>query len=170
VTADKALHVSERAYIVVGLPILDAMAKYITVPVLNTGHIPSGKVTVMVHEVTMDGVDPTVRGAITKATEVHWKHYEFASVPTTGQVMNFNVRIPALNTDSLNGGHEQIVLVGVITYKDGFPDDPEEQWPFCEGSATFPPRSMQWIICDPNLYLPQAINEDHYPSNEYQAN
>jgi hypothetical protein len=169
-TAKQALHVSERAYIVVGLPTVDTTAKYITLPIVNTGHIPSGKVTGIVHEATIDGVDPTVRGEVIMATESHWKSYEFASVPTTGQTMNFNVRVPTLDADSLNAGHQQILVVGVITYQDGFPDDPEQRWPFCEGSATFPPRGLQWVICDPNLYLPEAIKADQYPSNEYQAN
>jgi hypothetical protein len=167
-TADKALHISERAYIVVGLPAIDTTSKYITLPIVNTGHIPSGKVRGVVHEITMDGVDPTAPQVRVKATETHWKHYELTSVPTTGQIMNFNVLVPALNADNLNGGHEQIVVVGVITYNDGFPDDADRQWLFCEGSAMLPQsKNLQWVICNPGTYLPEAIKEDRYPSNEY---
>jgi hypothetical protein len=167
-TANKALHISERAYIVVGLPAIDTTTKYITLPILNTGHMPSGKVTGIIHEVTVDGVDPTARGGRVPVTEAHWKQYELTSVPTTGQVMNFNVLVPSLNADTLNSGRQQIVVVGVLTYSDGFPDDVEQQWPFCEGSALLPQsKNLQWIICDPNIYLPEAIQNDHYPSNEY---
>jgi len=82
--------------------------------------------------------------------------------------MNFNVQVPALNADNLNGGHQQIVVVGVISYGDGFSDDAAQQWPFCEGSAMLPQsKNLQWAICDPDMYLPEAIKEDHYPSNEY---
>src|ERR1019366_136473 len=93
-TADKALHVSERAYIVVGQPLIDTTTKYITLPIINTGHIPSGKVVGTVHEITIDGVDPKAGHVRVKATETHWKHYELVSVPTTGQIMNFNAPVP----------------------------------------------------------------------------
>ena len=166
-TADKALHISERAYIVVGLPGLDTTTKYIVLPILNTGHMPSGKVNGIIHEVTIDGIDPAATVPVgVKPTEAHWKHYELASIPTTGQTMNFNVLVPALDVGNLNSGHEQIVVVGIITYSDGFPDDPDQQWPFCEGSAMLPmSKNLQWVVCDPNLYLPEAIQEDHYPNN-----
>jgi hypothetical protein len=168
-TANKAMHISERAYISIGLPILDTATKYITVPVLNTGHIPSGKVVGTIHEITLDGIVPTTaRSSGIHASEAHWKSYELVSVPTTGQTMNFNVAVPALNTDSLNTGHEEIVVVGIISYNDGFSDDPAQQWSFCEGSALLPPsKNLQWGICDPAMYLPQAIKADRYPDNEY---
>lgn len=166
-TAKEALHISERAYIIIGLPILDTTAKDITIPVLNTGHIPSGKVVGTVHEFSLDGVDPTGRSSRNRETEAHWKHYELSSVPTSGQTMNFIVSVPSLNIESLNTGHENIVVVGIISYNDGFPDDPAQQWPFCEGIALLPRgKNLQWEICNPVVYLPRAINADHYPENE----
>jgi CRISPR/Cas system CMR subunit Cmr6 (Cas7 group RAMP superfamily) len=165
--ANKALHISERAYIVVGLPTIDTTTKYITLPIVNTGHIPSGKVKGIVHEATIDGVDPNSLSIRINPTETHWKHYELESVPTTGQTMNFSVPIPALNAENLNSGHQQIIIVGVIIYNDGFPDDAEQQWPFCYGNAMLAQsKNLQWVVCDSNLYLPEVIKEDHYPSNE----
>ena len=167
-TANKALHISERAYIVIALPTLDTTTKYITVPVINTGHIPSGRVVVTVHEATIDHVDIKKKTQRISPTEAHWKHYEFASIPTTGQIMNFNIPVPALDTDRLNAGREQIFLVGIISYNDGFADDPAQQWPFCEGSAMLPQsKNLQWVICDPSAYLLEAIKSDRYPDNEY---
>jgi hypothetical protein len=106
------------------------------------------------------------------STEAHWKHYEFESVPATAnQTMSFTIFIPALNVDYLNTGREQIIIVGVITYSDGFPDDADQQWPFCYGNAMLSQsKTMIWTVCDSSLYLPEAIKEDHYPNNEYQAN
>jgi hypothetical protein len=169
-TANKALHISERAYVVAGQPTIDTGIKYITLPIVNNGHMPSGKVRAIIHEVTIDGIDPAaVHSVRYPPTEVHWRHYELESVPTTPtQIMGFTVFIPALNADSLNSGREQVIIVGVITYSDGFPDDTEQQWPFCYGSAMLAQsKNLQWAVCDSNLYLPQAINEDHYPNNEY---
>jgi hypothetical protein len=168
-TAKEALHVSERAYVLVGLPTIDITTKFISLPIVNTGRIPSGKVRGIIHEATIDGADPTTPSRQIPPTEAHWKHYELEYVPTTGgQVMSFTVPVPALNAENLNNSHQQIVVVGILTYNDGFTDDAEELWPFCYGSAMLPQsKTLQWIVCDSSLYLPEAIEADHYPNNEY---
>jgi hypothetical protein len=173
VTADKVLHVSERAYVVAGQPTIDIETKYITLPIENSGRIPSGKVRAIIHEVTIDGVNPAaVLSVKYPVTEAHWKHQEMESVPvTTNQTMSFTIFVPAINVKYLNDGREQIFIVGVITYSDGFPDDTEQRWPFCYGSALLSQsKHLIWGVCDSNLYLPQAIEQDHYPNNEFQAN
>jgi hypothetical protein len=168
-TANKALHVSERAYITIGLPTLDITTKYVTIPILNSGHIPSGKVLGVIHEAMMDVVDPTVKQKRVKPSESHWKHYELHSVPNTGQPLYFEVAVPNLNLDSLNGGRQQFVMVGIISYSDGFSDDPVQQWTFCEVGATLQAnKSPVWNICDPAIYLPEVTKTDHYPDDEYQ--
>jgi hypothetical protein len=166
-TAVQTLHISERAYIVAGQPAMDMAAKNIILPIVNSGRIPSGKVRGVVHEAALPVTNPENRGIKVFATEFHWKHYEFESVPTTGVTQNFNIAIPALNSEDLNSGHQQIIIVGVITYNDGFPGDADQQWLFCYGNALLPlSKSLQWFICDPNLYLAEAIEADHYPENE----
>jgi hypothetical protein len=169
VTADKALHISERAYIVAGQPTIDAGTKYISLPIVNSGHIPSGKIRAIIHEVTLDGTDPAaVRPTQILPTEAHWRHHEMESIPpTSNQTRTFTVFVPARNVDYLNSGREQVFVVGVVTYSDGFPDDTEQQWPFCYGNAMLSQsKAMTWAVCDSNFYLPQAIQADHYPNNE----
>lgn len=52
-TAEKALHTTERAYVVTGAPVLNASTKIVAMTVINAGHIPSGKVRIVVHEATI---------------------------------------------------------------------------------------------------------------------
>jgi hypothetical protein len=136
-------------------------------PIINSGRIPSGEVTAVIHEATLPVSTPRVQEAKIFATEVHWKRYKLESVPTTGTVMNFNIPIPALNAEDVTGGRQQIIIVGVLTYNDGFSGETDQRWPFCYGNAMLPQsKSLQWAICDPNLYLQEAIEADHYPQNE----
>jgi hypothetical protein len=168
-TAGKALHVSERAYVVAGYPSMNLTSHLATVPIINSGHIPSGKVLVIAHEVTIPVANPDNPRGIVKAIEVHWKHYTFESVPTTGETLNINVVAPSADADQIKSGHQQIIIVGVISYKDGFTDDPEEKWPFCFGnSMNSHSKDLQWATCDSALYLTQAIATDHYPQDEYE--
>jgi hypothetical protein len=166
-TAIQALHISERAYIVTGQPTIDTDARNIVLPIINSGRIPSGEVTAVIHEATLPVSTPGVQETKIFATEVHWKRYKLESIPTTGTVINFNIPIPALNAEDVTGGRQQIIIVGVLTYNDGFSGDADQQWPFCYGNAMLPQsKSLQWVICDPNLYLREAIEADHYPQNE----
>jgi hypothetical protein len=166
-TADKALHISERAYVVAGHPSMNAAFDAVTLPIVNTGHIPSGKVKAIIHEAILYVVTPN--SPTTPSIETHWKHYTLESVPTSGQTMDFTIKTPNLDATQWKAGHQQVLIVGVISYNDGFPDDPDQQWNFCFGDAAMlQTNDSDWVICDSSLYLPQAIAADHYPQNEYK--
>ena len=165
-TADEALHISERAYVVAGHPSMNASFDTVSLPIVNTGHIPSGKVKAIIHEATTVVIP---NSSINPSIETHWKHYTLESVPTSGQVMNFTIKTPNLNAAQFKSGHQQVLIVGVISYNDGFPDDPELQWNFCFGDAIkLQANDSDWVICDSASYLAQAISADHYPNNEYK--
>jgi hypothetical protein len=51
-----ALQVTERAYITIGSPTLDTTMKIANFFLSNTGHIPSGKIEIVVHEATMNSL------------------------------------------------------------------------------------------------------------------
>jgi hypothetical protein len=163
-TADKALHISERAYVVAGLPSMNMTTDVVTLPIVNTGHIPSGDVRAIIHEATVVVIPDS---PINHPIEAHWKHYTLESVPTSGETLNFNISAPNVDVAQLKSGHQQVLIVGVISYNDGFRDDPDQQWAFCFGNAVTPQtKDLQWVVCNSSLYLAQAIATDHYPQNE----
>jgi hypothetical protein len=175
-TADKALHISERADITNGLPILNINAGFVTLPIINIGHIPSGKVSIVVHEVTIGIANPDA--SIPEKvipSEAHWKHTDFESVPPTAGTETFSVVVPlpAMDATLMNDGHQQVFLVGSISYDDGFSNSAGEKpgyWNFCQAVALGrKTKQLEWHPCDWALYMTQAIPFDHYPRDEYQT-
>jgi hypothetical protein len=164
-TADKALHISERAYVVAATPSMNVASNLVTLPIVNTGHIPSGAVKAVIHEATLV-ITP---GSPTNSSiETHWKNYTLESVPTNGETLSFNIATPNADAAQLKSGNQQVLIVGTISYNDGFRDDPDQQWSFCFGDAVTPQnKDLGWVVCDSALYLSQAIATDHYPQNEY---
>jgi hypothetical protein len=166
-TAKDALHISERAYVVTGHPTIDTDTKIVTLPIINSGHIPSGNVNAIIHQAALSISTPDGSPKRVFGTGACWKHFEMESVPTVGQTMSFNLRVPSLSVADLGSGHQQIVIVGTIMYNDGFSDDPDQPSLFCYGYGLLPPSNgLEWPLCDPNLYLRDAIAADHYPQNE----
>lgn len=168
--ASETLNVSERAYIVTGAPTLDISGN-VAIPVLNDGHVPSGKVHFVVHEATIELPDPSAPTMKIIPSESHWKHYDVDSIPVAGEspAYTVNVPLPAFIANKFNAGLQQVVIVGVISYNDGFAESDDQEWHFCDHSS-FNPRmkQTQWIPCDWNQFIAELISSDHYPSNEYR--
>jgi hypothetical protein len=167
-TAKEALHVSEKAYVVTGAPVLQLDTDVVDLPVSNRGHIPSGSLRIVVHEATLD-VEPTARPGIIQPTEQHWQHYDVTSIPpSNGADYSINTPVQAVVASKILSGHQQIIIAGTITYNDGFPDTPEQTWLFCDAGLYWEKlKKVQWMPCDPVAYIKQLTNGDHYPNNEY---
>ncbi len=169
-TANFALHVSERAYLAAGYPTMNADAGNVAIPILNSGHIPSGKVTVIAHEATINIANLDQPAIKIIPVETHWKQYEMESIPTIGVgSVTINIPTPGAAPAKVKTGYQQIVVVGTITYGDGFKDDTDVTRPFCYGNLLYTvTKELQWSACDSSLYLPELIEADHYPSGEYK--
>lgn len=169
-TSKEALHISERAYITTGAPTLNMDTRVVAIPVVNTGHIPSGGVKMVVHEATID-VNPEDDSRQIVPTEQHWQHYNQSSIPTIGGISYaINTPVPGLITDKMNDGHQQIIIAGSISYNDGFPDRPEQAWLFCVAGLYFQKmKRIDWTPCDAQMYIKQLTVGDHYPQNEYKG-
>ena len=169
-TAKEALHVSDRAYIVTGAPILHLDTDVVETPVSNTGHIPSGRLRAVVHEATLDVV-PLAPSRLIHPTEQHWKHYDVQPMPpSNGTTYAINTPVQAVVASKINDGHQQIIIAGSITYNDGFPDTPEQTWLFCNVGTYFEKlQKVQWETCDPATYIKQLTTGDHYPNDEYDG-
>jgi hypothetical protein len=171
-TAKEALHTTERAYISTGAPVLNMDTRVVAIPVVNTGHIPSGDVKMIVHEATIN-VDPNAPAGIFIPVEQHWQHYNESSLPTAGVGgVSFTINTPVTGvvTEKMNDGHQQIIIAGSISYNDGFPDRPEQTWLFCVGGLYFQKmKRIDWTPCDAEHYINQLTSGDHYPQNEYSG-
>jgi hypothetical protein len=165
-TARDALQISERAYLAAGIPFLEA--GFVNIPILNTGHIPSGKGILIIHEATLI-VDPRHLGILTKPAEQHRRSHTVENVPPN-LPMSVDVPLPIFSAEEFNGGRQQIVIAGTLTYNDGFAATKDQLWKFCDiGQFSDLSRKVEWMPCDPEDALTRLTYGDHYPQGEYQG-
>jgi hypothetical protein len=165
-TAKDTLHVSERAYITTGSPTLNLDTKSASIPLINSGHIPSGTVEIVVHEATI----PAVRGGVSSITPVieqHWQQWNEVSIPPGPSLYAVNMPIPQIVTEQFNQGQQQVFLAGTLTYFDGFTNTPQQIWAFCYAALYFEAlKRTNWTPCDPVLYIKELSAGDRYSQNE----
>jgi hypothetical protein len=166
-TARDALHISERAYNVAGKPSFDLDRKFVSIPIQNIGHIPSGDSDVIYHEATFNKDTFAVENQ-SNAVEFHWKHITFIPiVPATP--MGFSVYLPSLDANRLSLGMQSIKIAGTIRYWDGFEDDGQQESMFCVMTLySITVRQYQWVGCDARVAIPQLQGLDGYPYTPQQ--
>jgi hypothetical protein len=144
------------------------------IPIENTGHVPSGLVQVVQHEVTFK-MSPETAQHVPQSDfiESHWVATTLASVPPVSSgtsVYDTIVTLPKLVQSDLNTGMQGFVVVLVMTYNDGFPGTPTQTWKFCENSSfLYETKRLDTGVCDPDVLLKTVIVSDHYPDPDYQA-
>ena len=164
-TADETLHVAERAYVVVEDPKLDFTLKSIELPLVNSGHIPSGAATSIVHEATYYTPSPE-RVPFENAAEKSWQHTEWSSI-LPGNHQSIGVPVPLLDDTLTNNGHQVTIVAGTVSYNDGFPRTPTRVWKFCFRTIYQVTMKKSFIIiCDPEKTIPKLEKADGYPNNE----
>ena len=164
-TAKNTLHVSERAYVVIGGPQTDTTKKIVTIPIVNSGHIPSGPVNVTLHHAIFHTV-PDIRLTFRDVLGKHWKHQHLSSV-SPALPLTITIPIQEMDEVSLNGGHQAIFIAGYLVYNDGFPDTGDQRRAFC--TQTFyeiTVKQVVWIECDASDLIPKLESMDGYPQNE----
>jgi len=165
-TAISTLHVSERAYVAFGAPQWSMEQKTIDIRIENDGRIPSGKVEVVAHEATVDVPTVDAVSNLATATEKHWQRTIFQTIIPT---VPMSIKIPIVKMDSerLKTGLQLVMVVGFISYNDGFDDSPITREPFCVQSLySVPLKQVLLSPCDPVEYLPRMELVDGYPNNE----
>jgi hypothetical protein len=171
-TAIDTLHVSERAYIVTGMPRLDTDKKSVVITFINTGHIPSGLVQVVKHEAlantdVVPHVDVIPHFLIgTDVAEKHWSRRQIEAI-IPGIPQEVGTIFDQMSVDKLNSGMQQIIVAGYVSYNDGFDSSPQRRWPFCFRTL-YVLKIKQLIMtpCDPNVFIPKLELIDGYPNNE----
>lgn len=166
--ASQSLQIGERAYISIGTPHFAWEENGIKLPLLNTGHIPSGYLHSEVHEATYVG-SPKDSVKSMRPIEGHWGKSEFKNVdPTPGSALfALFVRIDSSSEAALNAGTQRIIYAGKVSYNDGFPDSPERSFNFCAVSFYLASeRAQSMKPCDASIYIPFLMKQEHYPANE----
>jgi hypothetical protein len=157
---------SQRAYITVGSPKLDQdTKKFATFFLSNSGHMPSGPIEAVVHEATVNLSVPNSKPDIQTAVEAAWKRHSLAPLPP-GQDL-FAIQVPVREFSesrfTSQGAYQTVLIAGRITYNDGFPDDSQQEWPFCFQSVLN--LKLFFAPCDARLVIPQMEARDGYPRN-----
>lgn len=167
-TAKEALHVSERAYVIIQEPIFDFPTKSIKLPLANSGHIPSGKMVATVHEATFNVANFGDLAVFEKADEKYWQHTDWDSI-VPGSHQSLEVPLSLLNADKVNGGLQFVIVAGTLSYNDGFTGTPQQTWRFCFRNLYQTTMKQSFITyCDPNEFLPKLEAIDGYPNNEHK--
>lgn len=161
-TAAEGLQISERAYVVSGSVQLDWARKVLYVPIENLGHIPSGRVHVVIH------LSKTIKNpGGGDSNEVRWTEVWFNSLTSNAPVTSPQI---TFEPDLAKSGTEFIHLGVEIEYHDGFHGTPlrTQGTAFCsfhskEGAFLFGP-------CPFSNMLELLKKADQYPSPKYQKN
>ena len=168
--AGQTLHVSERAFLTLGVPVDDFTHNRTNVPIVNSGHIPSGPVTLIVHEATFRVDDPKATFIPAAAViEKHWRKTAYETIPN-GNLISAEVHLPAVVEDQVKTGKQVVAIAAVMTYNDGFPNTQEQRWVFCDQSG-FDSNLRIFLSrpCDDaNLLLHDLIQIDGYPNIQTQ--
>lgn len=153
-TAQDTLHVSERAYITDGGVQLDTAKTVLTLPLINSGHIPSGTVETSLYEATFDNT-PLV--PIVPLSSILERKHLITNLKSMipGSPFSIAIPIPKVSAESLSQGKQVIIIVGSISYNDGFPDTPTQRYPVCTQTLyQTVVKQFYWVPCDATAKLP----------------
>jgi hypothetical protein len=171
-TADKSLHISERAYLVLSPPQHDFPHNIVYIPITNTGHIPSGIATIVTHVLVFRLDNPTAKiYTVTDdaVLEKHWSSATYVSIPV-GNEFSQAVHIHTAIADQIDSGKMGVAIASILTYNDGFHDDPDQIWTFCDSIAySADTKRVSMAPCDdPVAELKTLTNLDGYPDAKNQ--
>jgi hypothetical protein len=166
-TAKESVHLSERAYVTTFAPLVDLDKKLLSVAINNSGRLPSGPAQIIPHSFLIPIPIPSAPTVdLRTASEKHWSRDHFDAIQP-GTPFTLTVPLRGMNTHLLESGHQQILIVGYVTYNDGFSGTPDQQWNFCFLSVySLPMKQVVMHPCDFGSFLPVAIKADGYPNNE----
>lgn len=175
-TAKEALHISQRAYLVIGMPSIHKLIPHMELPIDNIGRIASGKVTIIAHEyVATLAANGTPTGTMFNT----WGEIDIPRVaPGTG-LDNFSIPLPTLDSAKVNNGTQFIQVAGRLSYNDGFPGTKDQMIPFCYrsgaivtgapgGDTPTPSTEMQMSKCDPDIVIPEMEQMDEHYAPKYK--
>lgn len=131
-TSKQYMHISERAYLAIKDARIDWKEKMITLTFQNVGHIPTGKLTITIGEALLaspaTGLPPNIE---TDAIEHHWGRKKRDSVPPDVPLLLGGTSFTRFDSQLIGNGNQILIMAGVLSYPDGFPEDGDQKTPFC---------------------------------------
>lgn len=162
-TAKESLRISERAYLGVSDPEVLPDLKEIRFQVRNIGRIPSGNVVVTTHRAIFYTADISAKTLPFAPIEAGWGSTHKPPVFPNASFVDLDP-FNSIDKEQFIGGHQIIVIAGVIEYGDGFIGDGKQKSSFCFQTQRYIATGERIIIdCDVNIILPKLIKLDHYP-------
>lgn len=145
-TAQDTLHVSERAYIAFGSPTEEFDKKFIHLLITNSGHIPSGKVGIVLYEATFNVPSPVP--AKTSFEFIVERHRSFQHLDSVnpGTPFGISVSVPNVQVDRLNNGTQLIMVLAKLSYGDGFPDSPVQYSSICANTIYHVRANQSYLV------------------------
>ena len=157
---------SNRAYVIAGAAQIDELDGTLTLPLRNSGRIPSGQIVVVIHTATVDAAKPHLFPNVNAATGYAWQRHSFNSlVPGEGQevVVQLQKFAPKRVVQAL----QMIVISGQIIYNDGLPEDQLDRRSFCVQTVYEDDAAqISWRDCNAEVVLPQMVALDGYPKTQ----
>jgi hypothetical protein len=168
--AKDALHISERAYIFTGMPRIDEVSDVLDVPLINSGHIPSGEATLISHELMADIPAPTNQGTVLgKILDARAQTGKLKTIAVGGGT-SFHIGIPMVKRDKISTGNQKIVATLTISYNDGFTETPRREWQFCTQSYYDTTTKLSaWDACDADHWIPIIKEYEKKRNNQSSA-
>jgi hypothetical protein len=160
------LSLANRAYIISGATQIDEFNGTLTLPLRNTGRIPSGRVVVVIHTATVNAVKPHLFPDVNAAAGSAWQQRTFNSL-LPGDTQEVVVQLQKFFPKRVAQALQMIVIGGQIIYNDGLPDDQLNRKSFCTRTI-YDDNAAQisWSDCDPDTVLPQLVALDGYPKSQ----
>lgn len=157
-TAEDTLHVSERAYIGVTYQPIDYDKSVISMNIVNDGRIPSGRVDMVSYEATFNPPNITMgQTSFEYIVERHKGITHFDVIPASSTpVISMAFPIPQMSRERLAIGTQLVILVGTITYNDGFPTSQIQRMTFCTQTVYQTVAKTVYLApCNAKIQLPK---------------
>jgi hypothetical protein len=150
--ATETLHVSERAYLSAQNPKFRFDNNAIRIPLVNTGRLPTGMVSITMHTRVVN---------IGQTPRTFAKHRKLNPIPFGDSETALDIIIHDISKDAIFAGNQEITLAGVISYRDGFPETPIRSLTYCyQTTASHVTMDVYLVSCDEAIILPELQKED----------
>lgn len=167
-TAEESLHMSERAYIVMGAPRLVAQKKLLVIPLINKGRIPSGEVDALYHVELVKAKPDGHSANFANPLEIYWHMQPFQTINPSVPV-ELSITLVKMDPTLLEKSNEGAFVAGNVSYSDGFDDTQRTTVPICvQTYYRTDLKQLMLIPCDSKTVLPQIEAADEYPKLKFE--
>ena len=148
-TAKDALHMTERAYVITGVIVPDFDKQKVVVLRNKFRPYSLGKVEIIAHSVLFEDIPPSLP-TNARPIEWSWTRREYKTIAPNTPI-SMEPIFPKMSSVKMNTAHQAILVVGYISYNDGFENTPQQRWDFClKSEYSIAAKSVSIAACDSN--------------------